>query len=115
MTPALHGHYRLPLPHDGTWREVLNSDAATYGGSGQGNQGAIEARDGAAQVVLPTTKYRERQTLVRFYDEVVAELVPVTTGVVTGSEVLDPLGCPHAVSPATINTTNARRMITPRC
>ncbi len=28
----------------------------------------------AAQVVLPTTKYRERQTLVRFYDDVVTEL-----------------------------------------
>jgi 1,4-alpha-glucan branching enzyme len=32
---------------------VLNSDAAIYGGSGQGNLGAVEARDGAALVVLP--------------------------------------------------------------
>jgi 1,4-alpha-glucan branching enzyme len=53
MTPALHGHYRLPLPHDGTWHEVLNSDAEIYGGSGKGNLGAVVARDGAAQVVLP--------------------------------------------------------------
>ncbi|BEU99809.1 1,4-alpha-glucan branching protein GlgB [Novosphingobium olei] len=53
MTPATHGHYRLPLPHDGTWREVLNSDAAHYGGSGQGNLGSIEAKDGAALIVLP--------------------------------------------------------------
>jgi 1,4-alpha-glucan branching enzyme len=53
MTPALHGHYRLPLPHDGEWREVLNSDAEIYGGSGKGNLGAVTARDGAAQVVLP--------------------------------------------------------------
>jgi 1,4-alpha-glucan branching enzyme len=53
MTPMVHGHYRLPLPHDGVWREVLNSDAAIYGGSGQGNQGAIVAADGAAHVILP--------------------------------------------------------------
>jgi len=53
MTPAAHDHYRLPLPHDGMWREVLNSDAAVYGGGGQGNLGAIAATGGAAQVILP--------------------------------------------------------------
>jgi 1,4-alpha-glucan branching enzyme len=53
MTPALHTHYRLPLPHDGTWAEVLNSDAAIYGGSGQGNMGQVTAQDGAAHIVLP--------------------------------------------------------------
>ncbi|MBS0481922.1 MAG: alpha amylase C-terminal domain-containing protein, partial [Proteobacteria bacterium] len=53
MTPQLHDHYRLPLPHDGTWREVINTDAAVYGGSGQGNGGTITAKDCAAMVVLP--------------------------------------------------------------
>ena len=53
MTPATHGHYRLPLPHDGLWHEVLNSDAAIYGGSGQGNMGTVRAQHGAAFVVLP--------------------------------------------------------------
>lgn len=53
MTPATHDHYRLPLPHDGVWREVLNSDAAVYGGSGLGNLGAITASGGAAHVILP--------------------------------------------------------------
>lgn len=53
MTPAMHSHYRLPLPHDGLWHEVLNSDAAIYGGSGQGNMGAVRAEHGAAFVVLP--------------------------------------------------------------
>lgn len=53
MTPALHGEYRLPLPHDGIWREVLNSDAAVYGGSGQGNLGAVTAEGGSARIVLP--------------------------------------------------------------
>jgi 1,4-alpha-glucan branching enzyme len=53
MTPALHDHYRLPLPHNGVWREVFNSDAQVYGGSGQGNLGAITVQNGAAHVILP--------------------------------------------------------------
>ncbi len=53
MTPVLHPHYRLPLPHDGIWREILNSDAGTYGGGGQGNLGSVQAENGAACVVLP--------------------------------------------------------------
>ena len=53
MTPACHDHYRLPVPQDGVWREVLNSDAAIYGGSGQGNAGKIVAQDGAAFAILP--------------------------------------------------------------
>jgi 1,4-alpha-glucan branching enzyme len=53
MTPALHSHYRLPLPHDGIWHEVLNSDAKSYSGSGKGNLGMVRAQRGAAQVTLP--------------------------------------------------------------
>ncbi len=53
MTPALHGAYRVPLPHDGVWAEVLNSDAEIYGGSGKGNMGHVVAEHGAAHIVLP--------------------------------------------------------------
>ncbi|MBA3055993.1 MAG: 1,4-alpha-glucan branching protein GlgB, partial [Sphingomonadales bacterium] len=53
MTPAVLGDYRLPVPHDGGWREVLNSDSAIYGGSGVGNLGRITADNGAARVTLP--------------------------------------------------------------
>jgi 1,4-alpha-glucan branching enzyme len=53
MTPALRSDYRVPLPHDGRWTEIFNSDAAVYGGSGTGNMGAITARGGAARVTLP--------------------------------------------------------------
>ena len=53
MTPVLHEHYRLPLPLDGAWREILNSDAAIYGGSGKGNLGSVNARHGAADIVVP--------------------------------------------------------------
>ncbi len=53
MTPVLRHGYRVPLPEGGTWREVLNSDAQTYGGTGAGNYGAVEARDGYAELTLP--------------------------------------------------------------
>ncbi|MHA3020190.1 1,4-alpha-glucan branching protein GlgB [Mycobacterium sp. BMJ-28] len=38
-----HAQYRLGLPHAGSWREVLNTDATIYNGSGIGNFGAVEA------------------------------------------------------------------------
>ena len=39
----LHHSYRVGLPVPGRWREVINSDAWFYGGTGAGNQGMIEA------------------------------------------------------------------------
>jgi 1,4-alpha-glucan branching enzyme len=53
FTAAPHTRYTLPLPHDGHWAEVLNSDAAIYGGSGSGNLGGVTARRGKAAVTLP--------------------------------------------------------------
>ena len=53
MTPAGHDDYRVPLPRDGRWAEVLNSDAQSYGGSGKGNLGGVFAESGAANVALP--------------------------------------------------------------
>ena len=53
MTPAVRSGYRIPLPSDGKWRELLNSDAEIYGGSGQGNLGSITAVGGAADLTLP--------------------------------------------------------------
>jgi 1,4-alpha-glucan branching enzyme len=35
--------YRIGLPFAGRWREVLNTDAESYGGSGVGNFGSVEA------------------------------------------------------------------------
>jgi 1,4-alpha-glucan branching enzyme len=53
MTPQVHGSYRLPLPRDGVWREIINTDATIYGGSGLGNMGQVVAENGAALVTLP--------------------------------------------------------------
>ncbi|WP_203939852.1 1,4-alpha-glucan branching protein GlgB [Spirilliplanes yamanashiensis] len=35
--------YRIGLPRTGTWREIINTDADIYGGSGVGNMGAVQA------------------------------------------------------------------------
>ena len=37
FTPVLRVGYRVGVPYGGCWRELLNSDATLYGGSGQGN------------------------------------------------------------------------------
>jgi 1,4-alpha-glucan branching enzyme len=38
-----HHDYRVGLPSAGRWREVVNTDAEVYGGSGVGNLGEVEA------------------------------------------------------------------------
>jgi 1,4-alpha-glucan branching enzyme len=43
FTPVTHFNYRIGVPQPGFWRELLNSDAGEYGGSGQGNLGGVEA------------------------------------------------------------------------
>ncbi len=48
MTPVVRRDYRIGVPHAGTWRERLNSDASVYGGSGVGNQGEVRASDDGA-------------------------------------------------------------------
>jgi 1,4-alpha-glucan branching enzyme len=47
FTPVLREGYRLALPQGGMWREVLNTDAQAYWGSGKGNAGIIHADRGA--------------------------------------------------------------------
>ncbi len=43
FTPVPRSGYRIGVPHGGAWRELLNSDAAIYGGSNMGNGGWIDA------------------------------------------------------------------------
>ena len=43
FTPVPREDYRIGLPCDGHYREILNSDAALYGGSNMGNAGHVEA------------------------------------------------------------------------
>ncbi len=43
FTPVPRQNYRAGVTARGEWKELLNSDATLYGGSGQGNLGAVES------------------------------------------------------------------------
>ncbi len=60
FTPEPRHNYRIGLPYPGRWREIFNSDAPAYGGSGMGNFGAVTALEGPshgyaafAEIALP--------------------------------------------------------------
>jgi 1,4-alpha-glucan branching enzyme len=43
FTPVPRENYLVGVPQPGHWRELLNSDATLYGGSGIGNQGGVDS------------------------------------------------------------------------
>jgi len=45
FTPVVRERYRIGVPRGGQWRELMNTDASEYGGSGRGNLGAVVADD----------------------------------------------------------------------
>ncbi|MCB1438565.1 MAG: 1,4-alpha-glucan branching protein GlgB [Nitratireductor sp.] len=53
FTPVPREGYEIPLPADGEWTEILNTDAALYGGTNTGNGGKVIARGGRAIITLP--------------------------------------------------------------
>ncbi|MCY1125631.1 1,4-alpha-glucan branching protein GlgB [Frigidibacter sp. RF13] len=60
MTPVMQVGYRLGLPSQGHWHEVLNTDAGDYGGAGRGNMGSVstepipaQGQSQSAAIVLP--------------------------------------------------------------
>jgi 1,4-alpha-glucan branching enzyme len=60
LTPVPRSAYRVGVPRGGFWKEILNSDAAEYGGSGMGNLGGVEAthipshgRPNSLEITLP--------------------------------------------------------------
>jgi 1,4-alpha-glucan branching enzyme len=60
LSPVPRRGYRVGLPRAGEYREVLNTDAVGYGGSGVGNDGRVRAEavphDGqpaSAEMTLP--------------------------------------------------------------
>jgi 1,4-alpha-glucan branching enzyme len=42
-TPVVRSGYRVGVPQPGFYREVLNTDAASYGGSNVGNMGGVHS------------------------------------------------------------------------
>jgi 1,4-alpha-glucan branching enzyme len=57
MTPV-ERRMRLGLPSKGQWSEILNTDAAVYGGGNRGNMGGLKAEaepwNGLAQSAMVT-------------------------------------------------------------
>ena len=49
MTPVPRHGYRVGVPNSQRWVEILNSDSASYGGSGQGNLGGVDTEPIPAQ------------------------------------------------------------------
>jgi 1,4-alpha-glucan branching enzyme len=45
FTPVPRPGYQVGVPSGGYWRELLNSDAKEYGGSGMGNMGGVRAEE----------------------------------------------------------------------
>lgn len=41
MTPVMREDYRIGVPQEGTYMEILNTDSHIYGGSGKGNLGKV--------------------------------------------------------------------------
>ena len=58
LTPVLRRGYRIGVTVGGTWREVLNTDSATYGGSNAGNAGVVAAE------ALPSHGFEHSLTLL---------------------------------------------------
>jgi 1,4-alpha-glucan branching enzyme len=58
FTPVPRHNYRVGAPAAGFWKELLNSDALDYGGSGQGSMG------GAAANPIPSHGFRYSLNLV---------------------------------------------------
>ncbi|HEV8108939.1 MAG TPA: 1,4-alpha-glucan branching protein GlgB, partial [Burkholderiales bacterium] len=57
FTPVPRFNYRVGVPRGGYWRELLNSDADVYGGSGLGNRGGTDA------LPMPYEEYSHSLTL----------------------------------------------------
>jgi 1,4-alpha-glucan branching enzyme len=45
FTPEVYRDYRIKVPCSGFWRELLNTDAAMYGGTNVGNGGGVSTFD----------------------------------------------------------------------
>jgi len=43
LTPVPRANFLVGVPRRGTWREIINTDARDYGGSGWGNSGAVDS------------------------------------------------------------------------
>lgn len=83
MTPVVRKDYLLGVPSPGYYREILNSDAVEYGGSGVGNFGGMHSEDAprfeflnSIKVTLPPLAmnvYKLEETVKTFSEPVEEE------------------------------------------
>ena len=57
FTPVPRYNYRIGVPEDIRWKEILNSDATQYGGSGMGNLGRCGIKSSSLSWRKPVDKY----------------------------------------------------------
>ncbi|MBB3137571.1 1,4-alpha-glucan branching enzyme [Rhizobium pisi] len=55
FTPVYRENYSIRLPSAGRWREILNTDADIYGGSGKGNGGRVQAVNAGGNITCSIT------------------------------------------------------------
>ena len=55
FTPVVRTGYGIGVPHAGHWHELINTDAAFYGGSNLGNAGSVHS--------VPVHRHGEAQSL----------------------------------------------------
>jgi len=77
MTPTVRENYTVGVPERGYWKEILNSDAEIYGGSGIGNMGGKESEpvksknwDNSIKLTLPPLAVNVFELVHRLPDEV---------------------------------------------
>ncbi|AFL53836.1 1,4-alpha-glucan branching enzyme [Sinorhizobium fredii] len=64
FTPVYREGYDVPLPVAGRWKEILNTDAEIYGGSGKGNGGAVHAERKSNGMTMATVTLPPLATLM---------------------------------------------------
>jgi 1,4-alpha-glucan branching enzyme len=69
FTPVPRDSYEVPMPCAGNWRERINSDAANYGGTGEGNMGQVKAHENRSRgfAAVANVKLPPMATLILEY------------------------------------------------
>ena len=61
-TPMVRHNYRLGVPHAGFYRELINTDAETYGGGNVGNLAACRAKNIAGRNAITPFSFNCRRS-----------------------------------------------------
>jgi len=103
MTPVIREEYLFGVPRKGFYREILNSNAAEFGGTGEGNLGGIYSADSprfefpfSIKVTLPPLavnvyRHEEIQTeFVKKQEEIIADVPDLLdSGEINSTEIPD--------------------------